>query len=430
MKKHILVVAPSPRDFRELKIHTVGENYQIHFQTYDTQKVDKLLCVHHEGGSEIYSPEAEIEQLLAYCKQHSIDAVISTEDYPGCIFASILAHHLGLPGPTPQSVLTCQHKYYSRISQKQFVPNHTPDFRLINPKESDLSKVDMSFPFFIKPVKSYFSIFANKVNDVNELITLADASVPSIAYLEPLNWFLANYSSFELDAQYLLAESLLQGEQVTVEGYVFNGEVQIMGVVDSIMYPGTICFQRFDYPSQHSETIQDAMATIAVEYIKGIKLDNTLFNIEMMYNPKTDEIHIIEVNPRMSSQFADLFEKVDGVNTYKILLDIALGKKPTFKSKAGKYNTSASFVLRRFDNKQVIQSPTTDDIAQVSQQLADSRIEIFAMAGQDLSAFKQDGKSFRYGLIHLGANNKKELFEKYELCKQKLPIVFDEHQDS
>ncbi len=30
-----------------------------------------------------------------------------------------------------------------------------------------------------------------------------------------------------------------------------------------------------------------------------------------------DTIHIIEVNPRLVSQFADLYEKVDGQSNYK-----------------------------------------------------------------------------------------------------------------
>ncbi len=425
--KRILVIAPSPRDYRELGIHTVSKQDEIHFQSYDTQKVDKLLCIHQKGEIQKYSPREEIEQLLQYCAVHAIDAIVSTEDYPGCIFSSIVAHELGLPGPSPQSVLTCQHKYYSRVTQKQFVPSATPEFMLIKPGQQIFSN-QISFPLFAKPVKSYFSIFANTVNNKNELQHAANAAMPSDAYLEPLNWFINHYSSFELDAKYLLAESLLIGEQVTVEGYVFNHHVEIMGVVDSIMYPGTICFERFDYPSKLEPAIQDVMATIAVECIKGIKLNNTLFNIEMMYNPQTNDVFIIEVNPRMSSQFADLFEKVDGVNSYQILLALAKGEKPHFKKNEGKYKTSASFVLRRFDNKMVIKSPTKEAIKEVSEQFADSRIEIFAIEGQDLGAFKQDGKSFRYGLIHLGAQNKEALFHKFELCKQKLPIHFSDTQ--
>ncbi len=37
----------------------------------------------------------------------------------------------------------------------------------------------------------------------------------------------------------------------------------IMGVVDSIMFPGTLAFSRFDYPSALPEGVQARMAEIA-----------------------------------------------------------------------------------------------------------------------------------------------------------------------
>ena len=48
--------------------------------------------------------------------------------------------------------------------------------------------------------------------------------------------------------------------QVTVEGYAFGGEVDILGVVDSIFFPGTLAFSRFDYPSALPEGVQERMA--------------------------------------------------------------------------------------------------------------------------------------------------------------------------
>ena len=47
----------------------------------------------------------------------------------------------------------------------------------------------------------------------------------------------------------------------------------------------------------------------------ALGFDNGQFNIELVYNPEADTVHIVEINPRMSSQFADLFEKVDGTKS-------------------------------------------------------------------------------------------------------------------
>lgn len=126
-----------------------------------------------------------------------------------------------------------------------------------------------------------------------------------------------------MDGGYLIAEEPLGGVQVTVEGCVFHGEVEIIGITDSVMYPGTISFERFEYPSVLPEPVQRRMEELASRFVRLIGYDDGLFNIEMFYDATSDTIHFIEINPRMCPQFADLMEKVNGVNTYAIALAIA-----------------------------------------------------------------------------------------------------------
>ena len=68
----------------------------------------------------------------------------------------------------------------------------------------------------------------------------------------------------------------------------------------------------------------------------GLGFDNGLFNIEMIYDGREDRIAVIEINPRMASQFADLYEKVDGTNAYEVLLDIGTGVRPSPKRRQGR----------------------------------------------------------------------------------------------
>ena len=71
--------------------------------------------------------------------------------------------------------------------------------------------------------------------------------------------------------------------------------------------------------------------------MQGLGFDNGIFNIEMMYDAEADRISIIEINPRMASQFADLYEKVDGTNSFSVLLDIAQGRTPRFTRRQGRF---------------------------------------------------------------------------------------------
>lgn len=424
--KHILVVCHTSRDRRELNKNKYKNDYKINFHSYTEDEYEENHLVNNKYSNDfsLFDPLKLIEEIVESKKTSLIDGLVYSGDYPASVVGSAIMNELGLYGPKVSSVLLCQHKYYSRLYQKQFVPEATPEFELVDPKKENIRK--LQFPFFIKPVKSYFSINANFVYNENDFSFSLKHGLPSEPFLYVLNTLIKKYTDFEYLSDYLLAEELLKGIQVTLEGFSYNGEVEILGIVDSIMYPGTISFQYFEYPSQLPKDVQNRMFNIAKKFIKGINLDNTLFNIEFMYNPETDDIKIIEVNPRMASQFADLYEKVDGINSYEVLLSLSTGNKPVIKKNEGKFKIAASFALRFFRDKFVLRLPDEQDIQRIYDTYTDVNIEICCSQGKKLSQAFQDGKSYRYALINLAAMNKEELLQKVEECKQRLPFIFIE----
>jgi biotin carboxylase len=225
------------------------------------------------------------------------------------------------------------------------------------------------------------------------------------------------------DTTRLIAEGLIKGVQVTVEGYSYAGEVHILGVVDSIFFPGSLAFSRFDYPSALPEGVQERMADIAGRLMSGLGFDNFMFNIEMMYDAREDRIAIIEINPRMASQFADLYEKVDGTNAYEVLLDLGCGVRPSPKRRQGKYRFAASCVLRTFEDGLVAALPCEDRLADIERAYPDIRVEIHATSGRKLSYELQDGKSFRYGIVSLGGRDRAEVLRQFAACQAELGIV-------
>lgn len=418
-KKTILIAFATTRDIRELDIFR--DKYHLIFHKWDKSIFDELLI--KENLSHSFCSEEKLNELIMLANTHAIDGIACTDDYPGPLFVSAVTHHLGLKGPSLSSIINCQHKYYSRLSQKQYVPFATPDFKLIN-HEAVKNDFDLPFPVFIKPAKSYLSRLAQKVNSLEELGELINSNIPSESFLSYLNWFIKNYSNYEFNANYLLAESLLTGSQITLDGYVFNGQVNIFGIVDTITFPNIISAKQFDYPSSLSIDVQNRMFDIAKKIMNGISYDNFLFNIEFMYDHLTDKICIIEINSRMTSQFADLYEKVNGINPYEILIDIALGNEPKVNERKGKYNFASSFVLRSFENKKVVKIPTRSEISIFSQKFPDARLEILIHEGQWLNEILQDETSYRYGLINLGAQTKDELNACFEESKQLLTFQF------
>jgi hypothetical protein len=355
-----------------------------------------------------------VEGAVARFRGAGIDGVTSSSDYPGCLVAAAVAHELGLPGPAPRAVLTCSHKYYSRVVQAGAAPEATPGFGLVDVDALNGGRVvghdgqPLTFPVFVKPVKSWFSQHARRCDTPRELLRFAtspEVSAHLTGFVAPFNQLLARYTDFGHSGGHLLAEECLSGVQVTLEGYVRGGRVRMLGIVDSVMYPGTICFQRFDYPSRLPEEAQRRMAEVAERVIPATGLDDSLFNIELFWEPASGRVSIIEINPRMCGQFADLYEMVLGTNTYEILFALAVGEEPPVLALASTpYGVAASVPLRHFGDAVVRRVPSAEDVAAVKRDYPLTIVQVYYRDGQKLSDEDQsDGYSYRYAVFNLAA---------------------------
>lgn len=416
----VLVLCPSHRDYRELAALGAARRHRILFHEYASIELERMVAPSPELEP-VGDALEEVDCILARFSAGELDAVVSTDDYPGSTLASIVAERLGLPGVPARANLLCQHKYRARLLQRAIVPEAVPEFALA---DGDAPAVP-GFPLFLKPVKSFFSVGACRVEEACAYAgALARARLPE-AFFDPLRRLFEHCTGEAFGPGRVLAEELLEGVQVTVEGYVFGGHAHVFGIVDSVLFPGSLAFERFEYPSSLPPAVQARMTDIAARVMTGIGFDGGLFNIEMMYDPKHDRIHIIEINPRMASQFADLYEKVDGFNPYELLIDLALGRAPRRRRGRGRHRCAASCVLRTFEDCRVARVPSEEDVAAVFERHPDARVEILAEPGRRLSEEMQDGESYRYGLVSLGGADREDILRAFAACERRLGFVLE-----
>lgn len=77
-------------------------------------------------------------------------------------------------------------------------------------------------------------------------------------------------------------------------------------------------------------------ALIAAERVlRAMNYDHGFFNVETYYRPAHDDIKVIEINPRMASQLANLYRRVDGYDPHDALLELSVGERPQIASGAG-----------------------------------------------------------------------------------------------
>lgn len=408
--KKILVIACGPFDYGNLQKKLFQDRFEIIMEIITTEPKDISVFLSY---------------ILNKYKDQNIAGVLGTHDGPESLVSAILAKELGTCNMDVQKAFICEHKYYSRVAQKELVPFAVPNFQLIPVDKISENKVILSYPFFVKPVKSAFSMLAKTISNFEILKEFLPKVEKRLKITLPaFDVLIKKYTNLELDAHYLIGEQLLSGDQVTVEGFSYNKEVTMMGITDSIMYPGTMSFERFEYPSKLPREVQERMLSIAEKLIAGIGLDYTVVNIEMFYNHATGEIHIIEINPRMSYQFADMFEKVDGSNSYMIQLELAQGLQPIYEKGNGEFGVAASFVLRLFEDKFVARVPSKEEIKAIEKLFPDAFIVVKVDEGMKLSDLSQDEKSYRYAIINLGGKDWPDLYHRFESLKEMLQFEF------
>ncbi|GBE10162.1 argininosuccinate lyase [bacterium BMS3Bbin12] len=421
----ILWLCPSHRDHREISILGIDRRHRILFHDYASIELERMVAP-EPVSMPVADVEEEIGRITDRFGTRGVEAVVSTDDYPGSTLAAIAAEKLGLAGVSPGANLLCQHKYHCRSAQRAVVPSAVPAFESLTGD----GPTGMDFPLFIKPIKSFFSVGAYRVDAPEQLPErLRRATLPE-RFFDPMRVPFERYTGLRFGDGRVIAEELLGGVQATVEGYAFNGEVCIFGIVDSVMFPGTFAFRRFDYPSGLPESVQGRMKDIAEKVMHGIGFDNGVFNIEFMYDDRRDRVHIIEINPRMASQFSDLYEKVDGWNSYEALIDLALGRKPSVRRGGGRHRMAASCVLRTFEDRKVLRVPSPEDVAGVLERYPDARIEILATVGENLSEEMQDGESYRYGVVSLGGRDIPDILETLDECCRRLDFVLGATSDA
>lgn len=358
-----------------------------------------------------------------------LEGVFSSSDYPGATLAAALATELGLPGSRPEHVLRAGHKFHAREVQRATVPEAVPRYRLFDPGDERTWPPASEFPCFVKPVKGSFSVWARRLEDREALRVFA--SSPALAEYRDYQMGLfeqlaGRYARFEGGARGFLAEELLEGTQVTLEGWIQGGRAHVLGVVDTTFHAGTRSFARFDYPSALAPAVQERMGRVACATAEALGLEHTLFNVELFHDASRDRIGLIEINPRVCGQFGDLYQKVDGVSGYEIALDLACGRTPRTGTGRGAFAAAASVPLRLFESATVRRAPDAARLRAIEREFPGTLLWSDCHGGESFHVGPEveDGGSVRYAVVNLGAGSRDDIEVRLAAIRKALGFEF------
>jgi hypothetical protein len=363
-----------------------------------------------------------------------VDAVVGYWDFPVSTVLPILRQAVGLPGPTLEAVLKCEHKLWSRTEQAAVVPEHVPPFCVVDPfAESPLQQLTLPFPFWLKPVKSVLSHLGFRIDNAADFAAAIERIRRDIGrYAEPFNEILGHArlppEIAAVDGHHCIAEAIIASDaQCTQEGYVFDGGVEVYGTIDSMRSgPHRSSFSRYQYPSRLPNELLGRMTGITRRVMQHIGYDTAPFNIEHFWDPARDQIWLLEINTRISKSHAPLFHLVDGLYHHQVMLDLGLGRRPDFPQRRGESAIAAKFMVRHYADATVIRVPSAAEIAAVEASVPSSSIQIAVSEGMRLSELRdQDSYSYEVATLFIGARDQTELETKFRACMDRLPLQFE-----
>ena len=176
-----------------------------------------------------------------------------------------------------------------------------------------------------------------------------------------------------------------------------------------------------------SEDVIERLTDISRRLVEEIGLERMTFNIEYFWDPGTDAITLLEINPRHSQSHAELFEDVDGMANHEAMLRLALDRDPKFPHRKGRYAVAAKWFVRRFSDGVVRRQPTPEEIDAIQHIVPGTSIELAAREGDRLSELQeQDTYSYHLASVYIGAADEAELTAKFDQVVAALPFEIDE----
>ncbi len=357
------------------------------------------------------------------------DGVVGTHD-SSAVFAAILCELTGKTFASVDSVVNCQNKYLSRIIQSRCCPEYIPDFCLDLEYFKNLDR----FPgyFFIKPVRANISFGSHAVSSPEELqyyITWESREIvkQNDYFFEAMNFYSPSSYQFNIEScNRFLCEGFVSGEQVTVDGFIYQGEVRCFGITKAVFHEHSNSFSHHEFPYEFTPGLEKKILDCISKLIPALGIENSFFNIEFRVDQDKEKFYIIEVNSRIAFQFAKTIQAVSGTDPLHLLCDVAVGDMPFFTMEYAQFSYCYNFELHHFFDKNILKTPTQSDYEEIKLIYPEVHVRNLVSENTLLSDYKHNPDSYRYCIIDVPGNNREEILAKYKHIFSMLNYEFEE----
>jgi len=191
----------------------------------------------------------DLDKILQFAKKIKPQAVISDQCDYSHFAQAMICDVLGLPGPSLSQAQVSSNKYLQHQKAKQLGVT-MPEFDLIKAPSDVYGFVKkVGFPIILKPVDNRGSFGVVKIENEKEIID---------AYC---------YSLINSHSRLVLAEKFIEGFEITIDGYCFNGVPKSLALAKKskgdekvqvsldIRYPGELPHELYQKALKNNETV-------------------------------------------------------------------------------------------------------------------------------------------------------------------------------
>lgn len=427
----------------------MSPTHHIYVIGLDDLNLEELKTVHNAGDYEfhglipyediVHPPVYRMEKMFTEArdtlkKGPPPDAIIGHWDFPTTSILPVLRREHGLPTPSLESVLLTENKYWSRVAHQQAVPECTPGFDHVDPFDAEAwERLSLEPPFWLKPNVAFSSFLGFRIEGREQFEEALEVIREHIhVFAEPFEYIMDLVQDRSALPEVgsggtCVAEQLIGGRLCTLEGYVFDGEVTVYGVLDSLRGSNNVSFLSYQYPSQLPEGIQNRMKAHAERILKHIRMDQTPFNMEFFWDPDHDHIWLLEINPRISKSHCPIFQMATGASHHEVAIDVAMGRKPDYPRNEGRFPMAAKFMPRVYGDALVTRVPSGDEVAAIKRHYPELIFTPYITEGMHLSDLHaQDSYSYEIADLFIGGETEEELHRKFRRIMADLDFQFSE----
>jgi biotin carboxylase len=243
---------------------------------------------------------------------------------------------LGLPAPSPTAAQKARNKFIMKQALAHLpgiVPGHA---RVRTWDELESAIQTIGFPAVLKPTGASASKGIFELHQPDDLrsafATLQDFAQPAV---DPI---------FRTYGAEFILEEFLSGPECSVEGWVFQGEVEVVGITDKqTTEPFHLEYQHM-YPSSLPDAGQQEIIAKTIQVVKTLDLNNCAFHLEGKMTP--NGFRLIEIAARVGGDYitSHLIPLSTGINFYAQVIRVVTGQQPRREPTSRLY-TGARFLL-------------------------------------------------------------------------------------